>query len=55
MRKYCSFVEHFPGKNIWSELPFPSPGDLLDGGIEPMSLSSPALEDGFITTVPPGN
>ena len=31
----------------WSGLPFPSPGDLLDPGIEPMS---PALQaDAFIT------
>ena len=29
-----------------SGLPFPSPGDLLDPGIEPMS---PALADGFFT------
>ena len=31
----------------WSELPFPSPGDLPDQGIEPMS---PALAGGFFTT-----
>ena len=28
----------FPGKD-WSGLPFPSPGDLLDPGIEPRSLT----------------
>ena len=27
-----------------------SSGDLLDPGIEPMSLMSPALADGFFTT-----
>ena len=31
--------------------PFPSPGDLSDQGIEPMS---PALAGGFFTTEPPG-
>ena len=38
-------------KQEWSVLPFPS-GDLLDQGIEPMSLASPALADGFFTTAP---
>ena len=28
----------------------PSPGDLPDPGIEPMSFMSPALENGFFTT-----
>ena len=37
-----------------SELPFPTPGNLLDPGIEPMSLASPALTGGFFTTEPPG-
>ena len=27
----------------WSGLPFPSPGDLPDPGIEPVSLASPAV------------
>ena len=31
-------------------LPFPSPGDLPDTGIEPVSLMSPALSGGFFTT-----
>ena len=30
----------FPGQKYWSGLPFPSPGDLPDSGVEPMS---PAL------------
>ena len=42
---------NFPG-NYWSELPFPTLGDLPDPGIEPESLESPALADGFFTTVP---
>ena len=33
---------------------FPLPGDLLDPGIEPISLASPALEGGFFTIEPPG-
>ena len=31
-------------------LPVPSPGGLLDPGIEPASLVSPALADGFFTS-----
>ena len=31
----------FPGQEYWSGLPFPSPGDLPDPGIEP---ASPALQ-----------
>ena len=34
----------------WSGLPFPSPGDLPDPGIEPASLTAPALEGGFFTS-----
>ena len=33
----------FPKQEYWTELPFPSPGDLPDPGIEPMSPVSPAL------------
>ena len=38
----------------WRGLPFPSPGDLPNPGIEPTSLVSPALAGIFFTTVPPG-
>ena len=38
-------------QECWSGLPFPLPGDLLDPGIEPVSLMSPALAS--FTTVPP--
>ena len=31
-------------------MPGPPPGDLPNPGIEPMSLKSPALAGGFITT-----
>ena len=29
----------FPGQEYWNGLPFPSPGDYLDPGIEPTSLA----------------
>ena len=45
----------FPRLEYWSGLPFPSPGDLPDRGIEPMSPASPALADGFFTAKPSGN
>ena len=37
----------FSGQEYWSGLPCPPPGDLLDPGIEPVSLESPALAGGF--------
>ena len=37
-------------QEYWSGLPFPTPGDLPDSGIEPASLKSPALTGGFFTT-----
>ena len=40
----------FPRQEYWSGLPFPSPEDLPDPGIEPTSLMSPALPGGFFTT-----
>ena len=39
----------FPRQEFWRGLPFPSPGDLLDPGIEPMSPASP-LAGAFFTT-----
>ena len=38
-------------QEYWNGLPFPSPRDLPDWGIEPMYL---ALAGGFFTTEPPG-
>ena len=38
----------FSRQDYWSELPFPSPGDLPNLGIEHMSLMSPALIGGFL-------
>ena len=40
----------FPRQEYWSGLPFPSPGDLPDPGIEPVS---PVLAGGFFTTESP--
>ena len=34
----------FPRQEYWSGLPFPSPGDLPNPGIEPESPTSPALQ-----------
>jgi len=44
----------FSRQENWGGLPFPSPGDLPDPGIKPMSPVSPALEGGFFITEPPG-
>ena len=40
----------FSRQEYWSGLPFLSPGDLPDPGIEPTSLTSPVLADSFFTT-----
>ena len=40
-----------PRQEYWSGLPFPSPGDLPDPGIKPVS---PELAGGCFTTEPPG-
>ena len=40
----------FPRQKYWSGLPFPSPGDLPNPGIEP---TSPALASRAFTTDPP--
>ena len=37
----------FPRQEYWNGLPFPSPRELPNQGIEP---TSPALADGFFTT-----
>ena len=42
----------FSRQEYWSKLPCPPPGDLSDPGIEPASLTSPALAGGFFTTLP---
>ena len=40
----------FSRQEYWSGLPFPSPGDLADPGIEPRS---PALDTDALTSEPP--
>ena len=41
----------FSSQEYWSGLPFPSPGDLPDPGIEP---GSPAFQADALTSEPPG-
>ena len=41
----------FSRQEYWSGLPFPSPGDLPDPGIEP---GSPTLQANALTSEPPG-
>ena len=41
----------FSRQEYWSGLPFPSPGDLLDSGIE---AGSPAFQADALTSEPPG-
>jgi len=43
-----------PRQEYWGGLPFPSPGDLFDPGIEPVSPGSHALAGRFFTTELPG-
>ena len=40
----------FSRQEYWGRLQCPPPGDLPDPGIEPMSLTSPTLAEGFFTT-----
>ena len=41
----------FPRQEYWSGLPFPTPGDLPNPGMEP---GSPALQADFLLAEPPG-
>ena len=45
----ASLSMDFSSQEYWNRLPFPPPGDLPNPGIEPSSLSSPALAGGFFT------
>ena len=49
-----SSVQGFSKEKYWSGLPCPPPGDLSDPGIEPVSLTPPALAGGFFPLAPPG-
>ena len=44
----------FSRQKYWSGLLFPPTWDLLNPGIKPESLASPALAGSFLTTTPPG-
>ena len=44
----------FSRQEYWSELTFPTPGYLLDTGIEPMSPASPAVAGRFFISDSPG-
>ena len=44
----------FSRQEHWSSLPFHTPGDLPNPGVEPASLLSPSLAGRFFTTEPPG-
>ena len=48
-----SSVHGISQEGILEQLPFPTPGDLPDPGIQPMSLVSPASAGRFFTTLPP--
>ena len=39
-----------PRQEYWSGLPFPTPGDLSNPGVKPVSLVPWALGGGFFTT-----
>ena len=41
-------------QEYWSRLPFPTPGDLPNPRVKPLSLASSALAGRFFTLVPPG-
>ena len=46
----------FSRKEYWSAVPCPPPGDLSNSGVEPASLTSPALAcGGFLPLAPNGN
>ena len=48
----CS-VHGISGQVYWSGWPFPSPEDLSDPRIDPISLECPALAGEFLATAPP--
>ena len=44
----------FSMQEYWSELPFPSPGDISNPGIKHVSPESPSLQVDFLPTEPWG-
>ena len=51
---HASLFMEFLKQEYWSGLPFPSPGDLPDPGIEPVSPVPPALQEGSLPAEPLG-
>ena len=52
---YQATLFGFPRQEeYWSGLPFPSPADVPDPGIKPVSPVAPALAGGFFTAASPG-
>ena len=51
--RQASLSMGFSRQEYWSRLPCPTPGDLSDPGIKPVSLVSHALAGWFFTTLPP--
>ena len=49
----ASLPMEFFKKEYWNRLPFSTSGDLLNPGIKPASLVSPALAGRLFTTEPP--
>ena len=47
--RQASLSMEFSRQEYWSGLPFPTLSDLLDPGIEPTPLTSPALAGDFFT------
>ena len=50
----ASLSMEFSRQEYWSGLPFPSPGDLPDSGIEQYLIMSPASQVGSLPLAPPG-
>ena len=46
----CPLSTGFSRQEYWNALPYPPAGNLPDPGIELLSLKSPALVGGFLTT-----
>ena len=50
--RQASLSVGFPRQEYWSGLPFSSPGDLYNPGVESRSPASPALAGVFFTAKP---
>ena len=49
----ASLFMEFSRQEYWSQMPFPTSGDLTNRGMKPASLVPPTLESRFFTTAPP--